>query len=1251
MRGSKYAEQDRKATILYEYETFKAIEGEQLLDTYLRYLQVINDLKKCGFKKDNRELNYKFLNNLQQEWKQYATLMRQTKNLMDINIGALYNIPKQNHGDVNNALGYKKKAVVVHSDPLALVDLKTNVSKRKEKVVVSSDSKGSGSDDFSELKKITVLLAKAFNRREFYSKPTNNNLRTSSTSQSANKKQEFVKSDDKKKDKKADEKKKDMSKVKCYNCKKEGYFAKDCKKANVKDYNYYKTKMLLAKKDSDEQVLLAEDQAWMESSSDSYQEINTNMVFMAQIEKVLSESDESVKAIDRVSSYKSKLKVTDKSNSPKSRWVPMSERVLSLQPVTQYNPITGEVRKESEKAAVAKENSVVSKSKVAAVVSEKSTVVKESVIKSIEKSTVVKERNVTSKVGKSNVSAVVSEKSAVDEKDNPKVSKVSDESNKAEVVAPVIEKVPVVTKSDKETEPVVVADVKAPVVAAGKSVVEKDNPKVTSNVSDESVKAQVVKESVKASSVVADKPFSVVADKVDMVKDNINVVADKASDALKNKPTGNGKKPVVGKDKDKPKNIAPDVVKEKFKPNPKQKEDDRKKKLKGKSKKDVSDSELETDVVDYSSDEADRKRKKLKIKAGLKRKRSGSDSSELDTKSIKRLVSKLEKKVKKQESDKESVSKKGKKKLTKKVEKEESDEESVPKKGNKKLTKKVKKEESDEESVPKKQKQLIPEEAAYEEYLLSDKIEVTPSKIHDMLGVSFGGYSLFDLDEREADHEFVRKWPGQFYPLELKKFRVNDIARKLIAVQEADGLKGQICLDVVRRLREDFVISDVDWCGRLREDSVISDVDWCGYIYDCLRDSKLTGGTNRYLGPLTFLIELELKDHVVGLLDLHDEWNEADVQEYEGFIGFSETSKKEDLIKKVKEKLSLICAERVMLEHYMRKASLKCPSGGKFVALPEKYVNLFKDPLSFEDDGNGDNVGDDDDENGDDDGGNVDNDVNACDGNGDEEDVNEGDKDQNGRNLSFGFSKISLEDFGNDSGPAEKDKVVKGNPTKQGTVVEENQVEECEIMSTPENFTQWLEKNVDLVGEGDLFGDNSETLEAMNQEITPEKLPTQKASPSPKKRDVKPSSYLLSPYMNKKTNVVPKITRLEFILGNSLFAVQGDKMMIQSKSHEIHSESHVIYSESHVIHSESHVIHSESHFKGNKGGLALGGIDLYGHIRHTQVAKVKHTIPKLKWKTKENFHDCGIFTMLHMETFDGGPASNLDCGLLVESQL
>nr|GEZ73446.1 nucleolar protein 58-like [Tanacetum cinerariifolium] len=208
MLGSEYDEQDRKAAVLYEYETFKATEGELLLDTYVKY------------------------------WKQYATMMRQNKNLLDINIDALYNILKQNQGVVNDVVKCKKKVIVITSDSLALVVEQTKVSKRKEKVVVSSKSEGS--DD--ELKKITTLLAKAFNQKKFYSKPTNNKLSTSLATSSANKKQEYVKSDDKKEEKKINEKKRDMSKVKCYNCKKEGHFAKDCKKAKVKDYEYYKTK-------------------------------------------------------------------------------------------------------------------------------------------------------------------------------------------------------------------------------------------------------------------------------------------------------------------------------------------------------------------------------------------------------------------------------------------------------------------------------------------------------------------------------------------------------------------------------------------------------------------------------------------------------------------------------------------------------------------------------------------------------------------------------------------------------------------------------------------------------------------------------------------------------------------------------------------------------------------------------------------------------------------------------------------------
>nr|GFC17570.1 RNA-directed DNA polymerase, eukaryota [Tanacetum cinerariifolium] len=122
-------------------------------------------------------------------------MMRQNKKLIDINIDALYNILKQNQGDVNDAMGSKKKTIVVTFDPLALIAEKMKVSKSKEKVVVSSDSEGS-------------------------------------------------------------------------------------------------------EKDKDEQVLLAEDQAWMESSSDSDHEINENMIFIAQIKKVLSDLEASSLSAD-----------------------------------------------------------------------------------------------------------------------------------------------------------------------------------------------------------------------------------------------------------------------------------------------------------------------------------------------------------------------------------------------------------------------------------------------------------------------------------------------------------------------------------------------------------------------------------------------------------------------------------------------------------------------------------------------------------------------------------------------------------------------------------------------------------------------------------------------------------------------------------------------------------------------------------------------------------------------------------------
>ncbi|PWA34558.1 hypothetical protein CTI12_AA617900 [Artemisia annua] len=74
-------------------------------------------------------------------------------------------------------------------------------------------------------------------------------------------------------------------------------------------------------------------------------------------------------------------------------------------------------------------------------------------------------------------------------------------------------------------------------------------------------------------------------------------------------------------------------------------------------------------------------------------------------------------------------------------------------------------------------------------------------------------------------------------------------------------------------------------------------------------------------------------------------------------------------------------------------------------------------------------------------------------------------------------------------------------------------------------------------------------------------------------------------------------------------------------------------------------------FKDDVGGMALNGIELlYGHNKHVIIRKVKPRIASLKWKTKNNFIDCGVFTMLHMDNYTGEAPGKWDCDLVSESK-
>ncbi|GJT40180.1 putative reverse transcriptase domain-containing protein [Tanacetum coccineum] len=147
--GSEYGEQDRKAAILYEYETFRATEGEQLLDTYLRYLQVINDLKKCGYKKDNYELNTSFY-----------TICNEKGN--------------------NMPMGIKKKAVWLLKI-IALVAEKTKGNKAKRKLQFNQNSEESSSSAEETIVEVSYYTSNSeseseYETSEYYDNSTNYGL-------------------------------------------------------------------------------------------------------------------------------------------------------------------------------------------------------------------------------------------------------------------------------------------------------------------------------------------------------------------------------------------------------------------------------------------------------------------------------------------------------------------------------------------------------------------------------------------------------------------------------------------------------------------------------------------------------------------------------------------------------------------------------------------------------------------------------------------------------------------------------------------------------------------------------------------------------------------------------------------------------------------------------------------------------------------------------------------------------------------
>ncbi|PWA41151.1 hypothetical protein CTI12_AA556140 [Artemisia annua] len=206
---------------------------------------------------------------------------------------------------------------------------------------------------------------------------------------------------------------------------------------------------------------------------------------------------------------------------------------------------------------------------------------------------------------------------------------------------------------------------------------------------------------------------------------------------------------------------------------------------------------------------------------------------------------------------------------------------------------------------------------------------------------------------------------------------------------------------------------------------------------------------------------------------------------------------------------------------------------------------------------------------------------------------------------------------------------------------------------------------------------------------TPERVVTRS---SPKKRIIKPSSYLSSPYENKPTKVIALLKRIEFELGNSLFAMQ--EAMVQAtigkgEQWDIFSaeiSAHLKNVDASKFHAEIELaffpIQVSGHFyvvvfnikKSVTSMIILDNspqsyaanykdaCDLlkeffarflleHTHPKSDNVMNVRGRVLHPKWKTNNNHVDCGVFAMIHMESYVGETVKNWDVGLCQESDM
>ncbi|GJX84960.1 retrovirus-related pol polyprotein from transposon TNT 1-94 [Tanacetum coccineum] len=295
-QGESLNIQDVKTNLFWEFGKFTSHDGEPIESYYIRFYKSMKETIRKNLTVAMMQVNVKFLQQLQPEWSQFVTIVKQQHKLDEVSYHKLFEILKQYQKEVNEL---RAERIAKNANPLALIATaqphqdpyyqtskshksyaptsKTSLATRshattrhKGKEIAKpitplsesaseEDSDPEQAQKDKEMQKNLALIAKYF--KKLY-KPTNNNLRTSSNTKNKNVDTTPRYKNDNQTGQFGNQRTITVARARetigspvvqqsgihCFNCKEFGHFAKECRKPKrVKDSMYHKEKMLLCK--------------------------------------------------------------------------------------------------------------------------------------------------------------------------------------------------------------------------------------------------------------------------------------------------------------------------------------------------------------------------------------------------------------------------------------------------------------------------------------------------------------------------------------------------------------------------------------------------------------------------------------------------------------------------------------------------------------------------------------------------------------------------------------------------------------------------------------------------------------------------------------------------------------------------------------------------------------------------------------------------------------------------------------------